>query len=49
MLDSSKIAETSQTSFDITLTGYYQLNDTDGSLGSLDVELDPFVITVDIA
>jgi len=49
MLDASKIAETSQTSFDITLTGYYQLNDTDGSLGSLDVDLDPFVITVDIA
>jgi hypothetical protein len=49
MLDSSKIAETSQTSFDITLSGYYQLNDTDGSLGSSDVVMDPFVITVDIA
>jgi hypothetical protein len=49
MLDASKIAETSQTSFDITLSGYYQLNDTDGSLGSLDVAMDPFVITVDIA
>ena len=50
VVDKSKVSElTSDTSFDVTISGTYQLNDTDTANTTLDVTLDPFVFTLDIA
>ena len=51
ILDKSALsAATSETSIDITFSGNYRLiEETDAADNVLDVDLDPFVVTVDIA